>query len=94
MSQSTTKPTFDAFCKGLINEQERLIVLGQTSPNKAIIAHNPKNFFNNAKGYCSHTSNPTNKYIHTSNAHHENSKKRKVYDPCKHCGKTNHLEKK
>ena len=41
------------------------------------------------KGSCSHTSKPTN----NSNAHHENSNKKKVYDPCKHCGKTNHPEK-
>ena len=32
LSQSTTKQTFDDFCKGLINEQERLIVLGQLTP--------------------------------------------------------------
>ena len=87
------KPTFDAFCKGLINEQERLIVLGQLSPNKSLIAHNPKKSFNNAKGSCSHTSKPTNNSGNNSNAHHENSKKKKVYDPCKHCGKTNHPEK-
>ena len=73
--QSTTKPTFDDLCKGLINEKERLIILGQVSPNKALMTHNknPKNFFNNAKCSNSHTSNPTNKSDHASNAHHENS---------------------
>ena len=44
------------------------------------MAHNknPKKSFNNAKGSSSHTSNPTNKFGHASNAHHENSKKKKV----------------
>ena len=77
------------FCKGLINEQERLIVSGQRSPNKYLIARNPKKIFHNAKGSCPHTSKPTNNY----NAHHQNSKKKKMYDSCKHCGKTNHPEK-
>ena len=45
LSQSTTKPIFDAFCKGLINEQEMLIVLGQLSLSKSLIAHNPKKTF-------------------------------------------------
>ena len=89
LSQSTRKPSFDAFCKGLINEKERLIVSKQLSPNKSLIAYNPNNSFHNAKGSCSHTSKPTN----NSNVHHESSKKKKVYDPCKHRGKTNHLEK-
>ena len=62
MSQSTTKPTCDAFCKGLINEQERLIVSGQLSPNKDLIAHNSKKSLKNAKGSCSHTLKPTNNY--------------------------------
>ena len=45
------KQTFDDFCKGLINEQERLIVSGQLTPNKALIAlnKNHKKSFNNAK---------------------------------------------
>ena len=79
----------------MINEQERLIILGQISTNKALIAYNknPKKIFNKAKYSSSHTSNPTNKSSHATNAHHENSKKKKVYDPCKHCGKTNHSGK-
>ena len=42
---------------------------------------------------CSHTSKPTYNSGNNSNAHHENSKKKKVYDPCTHRGKTNHAEK-
>ena len=95
LSQSTTKPTFDDLCKGLINEQEMLFISGKVSPNKSLMAHNknPKKCFNNVKGSSSHTSNPTNRYVHASNEHHENSMKTRVYDPCKHCGKTNHPEK-
>ena len=78
LSQSNTKATFDAFCKGLINEKERLIVSRQLSPNKALIAHNPKKNFHIVKGSCSHTSKPTNNF--GNNAHHENSKMKKVYD--------------
>ena len=57
MSQSTTKQTFDYFCKGLINEQERFNVSGQLTPNKALTALNKhhKKIFNNAK-----RSNPSN----------------------------------
>ena len=54
LSQSTMKPNFDVFCKGLINEQERLIVSGQLSPNKALIALNHKKHFHNAKGNFTH----------------------------------------
>ena len=88
LSQSITKQTFDDFCEGLINEEERLIVSRQFTPNKALAALNKhhKKTFNNAKG--SHPSN-TN-YGHASHASKENSKAKKVYDPCKHCGKTNH----
>ena len=92
LSQSTMKPTFDYFCKGFVNEQERLIVLGQLSPNKSLIAHNPKKSFNNEKGSCSHTLKPTSNYCNDSNSLHKNNKNKKVYDPCKHCGKTNDLE--
>ena len=86
--------TFDDFYKGLINEKERLIISGQVSPNKALMEHNknPNKSFNTSKGSSSHTSNPTNKSGHASNAHHENSKKKKAYDRCKHCVKTNHPE--
>ena len=72
LSQSTTKQTFDDFCKGLIDEQERLIFLGQLTPNKALTALNKhhKKSFNNAKG-----SNPSNtNYGHASHASNENSK--------------------
>ena len=91
MSQSTTKQNFDDFCKGLINEQEMLIVSRQLTPNKALttLNKNHKKIFNNAKG-----SNPSNTNSgHASQASNENSKQKKVYDPCKHCGKTNHPEK-
>ena len=50
---------------------------------------NHKKIFNNAKG-----SNPSNTNSrHDSHASNENSKQKKVYGPCKHCGKTNHPEK-
>lgn len=43
------------------------------------MAHNknPNKSFNNAKGYCSHTSNHTSNNGHASHAHHETSKKKK-----------------
>ena len=92
MSEGTTKSTFDEFCKGLINEQEMLISSSQLTPNKVLMAHNNKNpkkhFQPNAKGSCSHSS--TNNSGNASNVTHEVSKKKKVYDPCKYCGKTNH----
>ena len=75
MSQITTKQTFDDFCKGLINEQESLIVSRQLTPNKALIAlnKNHKKFFNNAK-----SSNPSNtNFGHASHTSNENSKQRK-----------------
>lgn len=81
--------------KGLINEKESLIVSRQVSPNKALMAHNknPKKSFNNAKGSYSHTSNHTNNNGHASHEHHQTSKRKKVYDPCKHCGENNHPKK-
>ena len=91
MSQSTTNQTFDDFCKWLVNEQERLIVSGQLTPNKALteLKKHHKKSFNNAK-----SSNPSNTNSgHASHASNRNSKQKKVYDPCKHCGKTNHPEK-
>ena len=75
----------------MINEKERLIVSGQLTPNKALTALNKhhKKSFNNAKG-----SNPFNtNFGHASHASNGNSKQKKVYDPCKHCGKTNYPEK-
>ena len=91
LSQSTMKQTFDDFCKGLTNEQEWLIVSGQLTLNKALTAlnKNHKKSFNNAKGYNHSNTNSG----HASHASNENSKQKKVYDPCKHCGKTNHPEK-
>lgn len=95
MSKGTTKPTFDEFFKGLINEKERLIDSNQLTPNKSLMAHNNKNpkksFQPNTKGCCSHSS--TNNSGNTSNVTLEVSKKKKVYDPCKYCGKTNNHEK-
>ena len=95
MCKGTTKPTFDEFFKGLINEKERLIASSQLTPNKALMTHinkNPKKRFQpNSKGSCSHSS--TNNSSNASNVTHEISKKKKVYDPCKYCGKTNHPEK-
>ena len=72
MSQITTKKNFDDFCKGLINEEERLIVSRQFTPNKALAALNKhhKKTFNNAKG-----SNPYNTNSgHASHASNQNSK--------------------
>ena len=43
MSKGTTKPTLDEFCKGLIDEQEKLISSSQLTPNKSLITHNNKN---------------------------------------------------
>ena len=65
------KKTFDVFCKWLINEQERLVVSGQLTPNKALIALNKhhKKSFNNAEG-----SNPSNTNSgHVSHASNWNS---------------------
>ena len=71
LSQSTTKQTFDDFCKGLINEQERLIVSGQLTPNKALTAlnNNHKKIFNNVKGYDPSNTNSG----HASHASNENT---------------------
>jgi hypothetical protein len=58
------------------------------------MAHNYKNhkkkFQPNTKGSCSHSS--TNNSSNASNVTHEVSKKKTLYDPCKHCGKNNHPE--
>ena len=43
MSKGTLKPTFEDFCKGLINEKDRLIDSAQLSNNKAIMAYNKNN---------------------------------------------------
>ena len=46
------KQTFDDFCKGLINEQERLLVSLQLTPNKALTAlnkHHKKSFNKHTK---------------------------------------------
>ena len=40
--------TFEDFCLGLINEQDRLISSGQFSSNQALMAHN-KSYNKNAK---------------------------------------------
>jgi hypothetical protein len=89
-SQGSMKPSFEDFCKGLINEQERLIVSGQLTPNKALMAHNIKNhnkvFHKNPK---SHTKRPSQ---HSSNDVCVDVSKKKVFNPCMYCGKTNHPE--
>lgn len=43
MSQGFMNPSFDYFCKVLINEQDRLIASGQLTNNKSLMAHNNKN---------------------------------------------------
>ena len=43
MSKGTMKPTFDEFCKSLINKRKRLIYSSQLTPNKSLMAHNNKN---------------------------------------------------
>ena len=60
----------------MINEQERLIVLGQLTPNKSLTTLNKthKKFFNNAKGSNSSNTNSG----HASHASNENSKQKKV----------------
>ena len=94
MSKGTTKPSFDEFCKGLINEKERLIASSQLTPNKSLMAHNNKNpkkhFQPNTKGLCLHSS--TNNFGHAYKFTHEVSNKKKVCNPCKYCGKRNHPE--
>jgi hypothetical protein len=95
MSKGTTKPNFDEFCKDLINEQERLIALGQLTSHKPVMTYNNKNskkrFQPNTKGFCSHSS--TNISGNDSNVTHEVNKKKKVCDPYKYRGKTNHPKK-
>ena len=45
---TTTTNTFEDFCLGLINEQDRLISNGQFSSNQALMAHN-KSYNKNAR---------------------------------------------
>ena len=75
--------------KRLINKQDRLINSGQRSNNKVLREHskkNPNRNFKNSKplnqGYAS-SNNDASKMV---------SNKRKVYNPFKYCGKTNHCE--
>ena len=52
MSKGTHTPSFDDFCKGLINEQDKLIPSGQLCNNKALVARskrNPNKNFKNSK---------------------------------------------
>ena len=51
---------------------------------------NPKNLQPNTKGSCLHSS--TNNSGNSSNVIYEFSQKKKLYDHCKYCGKTNHHE--
>jgi hypothetical protein len=43
MSKGSMTPSFEYFCKGLINEQEMLIASRQLTYNKALMTHNKKN---------------------------------------------------
>ena len=42
MSRGIHKPSFECFCKSLINEQDRLIASGQLSNNKSLMGHSKK----------------------------------------------------
>ena len=62
--------------------------LGQLPSNNALWAHkknNPNNFFN--KNPKSHTKGSSQ---HSSNDACDDASKKKVFNPCKYCGKTNH----
>jgi hypothetical protein len=90
MSNGSVKTTFEEFCKGLICEQDRLISSSQLVIGKAHLAHSKKNphkgSHENTKPHAASTSNPT------SNGAPSDASKKKVWKPCKHCGKTNHAE--
>ena len=43
MYKGIMKPTFEEFCKGLINEQDRLIASSQLLNSKALMAHSKNN---------------------------------------------------
>jgi hypothetical protein len=91
MSNGTVKPTFEEFCKGLICEQDRLISSGQLVIGKAHLAHTKKNPYKGShKNTKSHDASTSNQ---TSNDAPVDASKKKVWKPCKHCGKTNHAEK-
>ena len=49
MSKWTITNTFEEFCQGLINEQDRLISTGQLSFNQALMTHNKGNYNKNSK---------------------------------------------
>jgi hypothetical protein len=72
-----------------------LIASGQLTSHKALMAHNNKNPKKSFHPYtkCSYSHSSTNHFGNASNITHEFNKKKKVYDPCKYCDKTNHLEK-
>lgn len=59
MSKWTITTTFEEFCRGLINEQDRLISNGQFSSNQTLMAHN-MTYNKNPK---SHTQGPNNSSI-------------------------------
>ena len=93
MSKGATANTFEDFCLGLINEQDRLISNGQFSSNQALMAHNRSYNMNarkNPKSHnqVSHTSSPASSPASSqpSNAPSKASKK-KDYETCKYCGK-------
>ena len=88
MSKAIIKPTFEYFCKGLIWEKDRLIALGQLISGKTLMAHSKKN---SNKGF-----NKNHKPENTKGSTHHSSNdapKKKVFNPCKYCRKTNHPEK-
>jgi len=49
MSKGTITNTFEEFCQCLINEQDRLFVIGQFSSNQALMVHNKGNHNKGAK---------------------------------------------
>jgi hypothetical protein len=90
MSKGYMTPRFEYFFKGLINEQERLIASGQFNSNKALMTHNknnPNKFFN--KNPKSHTKGSSQ---HSSNDACDDASKKKQFNRCKYCGKTNQPE--
>ena len=98
LSKGTTSNTFEDFCLGLINEQDRLLSSGQFSSNQALMAHNRSYNMNARKNPKSH-----NQVSHTSShaSSHASSQpsnapskvnKKKDYETCKYCGKF-HMKK-
>ena len=93
MSKGATANTFEDFCLGLINEQDRLISNGQFSSNKALMAHNKsynKNARKNPKSHnqVSNTSSPASSIASSKSSNApSNASLKKDYETCKYCGK-------